>query len=86
MQHELLEIQVTAQRVHRFAANVELDGSAENRELWKASLDDLRAAIRQARAAGLDSAEIRRAALGAEAGRFVRPPAGQQQPARHAVG
>lgn len=78
----LLEIQVTAQRVQRFAADVELDGSAEHRELWRAALDDLRDAIRQARAQGVDSADIRHAALGTHAGRFSRPPAGERVAAR----
>ena len=72
MEHALLEIQVTAQRVQRFASHVELDNSAENRELWRAALDDLRAAIRQARMAGLESGDIRQAALGVDAGRFAR--------------
>ncbi len=86
MDHSLLEIQVIAQRVHRFAADVEISDSTESRELWRAALDDLRVAIRQARAAGMDSKAIRRAALGVEAGRFARldAAAAAEQPA-HAL-
>lgn len=67
-----MEIQVTAQRVQRFASHVELDGSVENRELWRAALDDLRSAIRNARAAGLESKPIREAALGVDTRRFAK--------------
>ena len=72
MHDALLDIQVTAQRVQRFACDVEDDASAESRELWRAALDDLRDAIRHARSAGLDSKEIREAAMGVDTGRFAR--------------
>ena len=75
----LLEIRVTAQRVQRFARDVELNGSSESRDLWRASLDDLRVAIRQARAAGLNTEDIQHAALDTGTGRFTRPPAADRE-------
>ena len=69
------EVRVTAERVDRFAGDVERDSSAENRRLWRAALDDLRRAIRRARARGYESEAIQEASGEQPAGNFVRPPA-----------
>ena len=73
-------IRVTAERVKRFAADVEAQPSQETRGRWRASLDDLRLAIREARAAGAETDEIQQAAQGARAARFQRD-AGDTAPA-----
>lgn len=80
MPDETLEtLRVTAERVHRFADAVEEDPSDENRELWRAALRDLRDSIRDARAAGHDTAAIQEAAGPAPTGRFPQQPSGRQR-------
>ena len=70
---EALEaVRVTAERVHRFAAAVESDPSLENRGLWRGSLADLRAAIRDARSAGISTTAIQAVTAELPTGRFVR--------------
>jgi len=71
-------VRVTAERVGRFAADVERDGSAENRKLWRAALVDLREAIRHARARGCETSEIQDASGDQPTGRFVPTPAGAE--------
>ena len=76
MSQEALDaVRVTAQRVNRFAGDVEHDGSDETRLLWRAAMDDLCDAIREARAAGFDTATIQAATDNTRVGRFARPPA-----------
>ena len=76
---EALEtVRVTAQRVHRFAADVERDPSDETRALWRAAMDDLAHAIREARAAGADTAQIQSVTGEDRIARFVRVPVPQQ--------
>lgn len=75
MHDECLDaIRVTAERVQRFASDVDVDtGSAsEARERWRAALGDLRDLIRHARVLGIDPALIHHAALGVETQRFAR--------------
>jgi hypothetical protein len=67
-------VRVTAQRVERFAADVEREGSAAARQRWRGSLEDLRDMIRHARARGFESEAIQEAAGSQPTGRFVRPP------------
>jgi hypothetical protein len=67
-------VRVTAERVGRFASDVEHDGSAEARQRWRGSLEDLRDTIRNARASGFESEAIREAAGTQPTGHFVRPP------------
>ena len=78
-------VRVIAQRVNRFAADVERDSSEETRLRWRAAMDDLCDAIREARAAGWDTATIHAATQGAPAGRFVRPPASVLDPSTDAA-
>ena len=73
-------IRVTAERVKRFAADVEAQPSQETRARWRAALDDLRLAIREARAAGAETDEIQQATRGTRAPRFQRD-AGDRAPA-----
>jgi hypothetical protein len=68
----LEDLRVTAQRVQRFADDVERDGSPENRGRWREALRDLRERIRHARAAGHDTAEIQQATGNLPASRFAR--------------
>jgi hypothetical protein len=77
-QEALETVRVTAQRVHRFAADVERDPSDDMRALWRASMDDLRAAIREARAAGCDTEAIQAVTGEERLGRFVRVPVPRQ--------
>jgi hypothetical protein len=65
-------IRVTAERVKRFAADVEAQPTTETRGRWRAALDDLCLAIREARAAGAQTDEIQEAAQGTPAARFQR--------------
>jgi len=81
-QDALDEVRVTAERVGRFASEVEREGSDENRRLWRAALGDLRAAIRRARARGYDTEDIRAASGEQAAGRFVREPESSEQDTR----
>ena len=75
MSNEALDaVRVTAERVHRFAADVEHDPSDEVRALWRGAMDDLCDAIRQARAAGCDTEDIQAATGDAPTGRFTRVP------------
>jgi hypothetical protein len=67
-------VRVTAERVGRFASDVEHNGSAEARQRWRGSLEDLRDTIRHARASGFDTEAIQDAAGSQPRGRFVRPP------------
>ena len=73
-------VRVTAERVRRFATDVEGDPSHENRQLWRAALSDLRRAIRDARAQGCLTSDIQDAAGDAVAPRFARPPAESRTP------
>jgi hypothetical protein len=76
MSDEALDnVRVTAQRVQRFVDDVEKDTTDDARQLWRASLDDLRHSIREARSAGFDTADIHAAAGGHLPGRFERVPA-----------
>jgi hypothetical protein len=76
MSDEALDkVRVTAQRVQRFVDDVEQDTTDDARHLWRASLDDLRHSIREARSAGFDTADIHEAAGGQLPGRFERAPA-----------
>lgn len=68
-------VRVTAERVQRFVDDVEQTSSDDARDLWRASLDDLRHSIREARAQGFDTASIQEATAGQATGRFQRPPA-----------
>ena len=52
------EVKVTAERVDRFATDVERDSSVMNRKLWRAALADFSDAIRRARARGYESQDI----------------------------
>ena len=84
MADEALEnVRVTAERVQRFVADVEEQPGADTRQRWRASLDDLRDSIRQARAEGCDTAAIQAATSGTELKRFQRTPlpADDAQPA-----
>jgi hypothetical protein len=67
----LEDLRVTAQRVQRFADDVERDGSPESRGRWREALRDLRHRIRHARAAGHDTAEIQEATGNVPASRFT---------------
>jgi hypothetical protein len=59
VQEDLLDnVKVTAERVERFATDVERDSSSENRKLWRAALADYSEAVRRARARGYESHEI----------------------------
>jgi hypothetical protein len=82
-------VRVTAERVQRFVDDVEQAPSEDARERWRASLDDLRRSIREARAQGFETEAIQEATSGQSTGRFQRPPApvkgvpqAQVQPAR----
>ena len=79
---DLLEcVRITAQRVQRFAADVEADpDSVLARAVWRASLEDLQDALRRARAAGWDRASLQAAAGDQPIGRFVREPHGVDAP------
>jgi hypothetical protein len=68
-------VRVTAERVGRFANDVEHHDSRETRQRWRASLEDLRDTIRRARARGFDIEDIQEAAGDHPTGRFVRRPA-----------
>ena len=52
------EVKVTAERVDRFATDVERNGSVVNRRLWRAALADFRDAVRRARARGYETQDI----------------------------
>jgi hypothetical protein len=67
-------VRVTAERVQRFADDVERETFDDARLLWRASLSDLSRSIREARSAGHDIAEIQDAAGGQVPGRFTRAP------------
>jgi hypothetical protein len=54
-------VKVTAERVGRFARDVEHDGSTLNRKLWRAALADFSDAVRRARARGYESQAIQHA-------------------------
>ena len=73
------DVKVTAERVERFAAEVEREGSVENRKLWRAALGDLRHAIRNARERGFATDAIQKASGDQPSGHFVRPPAPVEQ-------
>ena len=65
-------VQVTAERVRRFADLVEGDPmDDESRRLWRAALDDFRRSVRVARAEGSDAAAIQEAAGQPPPGRFT---------------
>ena len=70
----LNDVRITAERVGRFAEDVERDDSVETRNRWRASLEDLRFMIRRARARGCDTEAIQEATGDQPTGRFVRPP------------
>lgn len=76
-------VRVTAERVERFAGDVERDGSEESRRLWRAALADLRDAIRHARGRGCETTEIQEAAIEQPTGRFVRSPEHRGHTRRH---
>jgi hypothetical protein len=79
----LLEnVRVTADRVKRFGSDVEEEPSAERKARWRAALEDLRDAIRRARAAGADTEEIQEAAQGLPTTRFQRAGAEDAAPER----
>ena len=61
---------MTADRVRRFSSVVEDDATEEHRAIWRGGLDDLRAAIRHARALGCDIGAINEATGIAPPGRF----------------
>ena len=62
MGEDLLDnVKVTAERVDRFARDVEHDSSTVNRKLWRAALADFRDAVRHARARGYESQDIQHA-------------------------
>jgi hypothetical protein len=81
------DLRVTAQRVQRFADDVERDGSPENRGRWREALRDLRDRIRHARAAGHDTAEIQEATGNVPSSRFAPAPdaAAEQRDSRSAA-
>jgi hypothetical protein len=67
-------VRVTAERVRRFADDVERNPrDGESRRLWRAALDDFRRSVRDARAEGSDVAAIQEAAGERAPGRFARP-------------
>ena len=81
MADEALEnVRVTADRVRRFVDDVERETTEDARYLWRASLEDLRASIRQARSEGYGIEDIHAAAGGRAPGRFERRPTPAEQP------
>jgi hypothetical protein len=78
-------VSVTAQRVHRFADEVEHDPTDINRKLWRAALRDFRETVRRARAEGHETAEIQSAAGDAAPRRFAPSPGEPDTPPRRAA-
>jgi hypothetical protein len=74
VRESLDEVRVTADRVRRFSDAVEETPSEPHRRLWRAALDDLRAAIRHARAEGCETKDIQDATGVTDHGRFTREP------------
>ena len=78
-------MRVTAERVQRFAGDVEADPASEQaRALWRAAILDFRDTVRTARAAGWNREALEAAASGEPLGRFDRAPAGRRDVTRSA--